>query len=143
MAEDGEYKAGQHIRDQGCAHRFPGSGNPKRRNLYGIGCRMAGAACPRVNQYEYLTSSEPGLLASEKVGHAEPAASTKRREMKLNRASFIIAVGPSQNPPDLSDFRRLRRAQLPIPRWGDSSDSPRKSGSQIAWRQRHPSRRTR
>src|SRR6516165_2387623 len=83
MAEDGEYKAGQHIRDQGCAHRFPGSGNPKRRNLYGIGCRMAGAACPRVNQYEYLTSTGARLLrAAEKVGHGELTASTHRREMK-------------------------------------------------------------
>jgi hypothetical protein len=100
--------------DQGCAPRFPELGDPKRRNLYGIGCRMAGAACPRVNQYEYLTSiGARVLLAAEKVSHAELTASTKRREMKLIRASLITAVGPSQNLPGLSDFRRLRRAVTP------------------------------
>ena len=72
MAEDRGYKTCQHIWDQGYAPRFPELGDPKRRNLYGIGCGMAGAACPRVNQYEYLTSIGAGvLLPAEKVGHGE------------------------------------------------------------------------
>src|SRR6516165_4450462 len=94
MAEDRGYKTRQHIWDQGCARRFPELGDPKRRNLHGIGYRMAGVACPRVNQYEYLTSIGPTLLLAELV---------------------------TQN----------------------SSDSPRMSGSQTAWRRRHPSRQTR
>ena len=60
---------------------FPELGDPKRRNLYGIGYRMAGVACPRVNQYENLTSIGARLLlAAERVGYAELTASTKRRE---------------------------------------------------------------
>ena len=52
MAEDRGYKAGQRIWDQECARRFTELGDPKRCSLYGIGYRMAGAACPGVNQYE-------------------------------------------------------------------------------------------
>ena len=63
--------------------RFPELGDPKRRNLYGIGCGMAGAACPRVNQYEYLPSIGARVLrAAQKVGDAGLTASTKRREIK-------------------------------------------------------------
>ena len=50
-------------------------GDPKRRNLNGIGYRMAGVACPCVNQYEYLTSiGVRVLLAAERVGYAERTA---------------------------------------------------------------------
>src|SRR5215471_2756812 len=72
MAEDRGYKTGQRIWDQERARRFPELGDPKRRSLYGIGYRMAGAACPRVNQYEYLTSiGARVLLPAEKVGYGE------------------------------------------------------------------------
>jgi hypothetical protein len=33
--------------DQGCAPRFLELGDPERRNLYGIGSPMTGAACPK------------------------------------------------------------------------------------------------
>src|SRR6516165_11421277 len=83
MAEDRGYKTRQHIWDQGCARRFPELGDPKRRNFCEIGYRMAGVACPRVNQYEHLTSiGARVLLAAERVGYAELTASTNRREMK-------------------------------------------------------------
>src|SRR5262245_60638699 len=62
------YKTGQRIWDQERARRLPELGDPKRRSLHRIGHRMAGAACTRVNQYEYLTSiGARVLLPAEKV----------------------------------------------------------------------------
>src|SRR5262249_15886833 len=62
MAEDRKHKTGKRIWDQERSRRFPELGDPKWRNLYGIGCRMAGAAGPRVNRYEYLTSIAARVL---------------------------------------------------------------------------------